>query len=701
MLNRALISLAFCLAMSCATAAPRPAPADARAAATAPPTAAPATLAGAQTPSQVLSSAPRERVDADTPRSTALASATFTVPAGWSIASSGPATLLISPDGASSVTIVDSIESNPDAAIAAAWMWANAEFAWPPLKAEDHPARRGWDGSRSYEYDIPPNARVYAQAAALRSGAHTVVALLQSGHASLEKELAQIVLIGDSLRPAGYKHESFAGRTANTLDAMRLAQIDALIERARTELDIPGVSVAIVQADKLIELKGFGVRELGKPQPVDGDSLFLVGSNTKALTTLLLAELVDAGKLRWDMPVTEVLPSFRLGNDTTTQKTQIKHLVCACTGLPRQDLEWIFEFAKATPSSMMTSLASIQPTTDFGATYQYSNQLAAAAGYVAANVVFPGQELGAAYDRAMASRVFGPLGMRTSTFDFDRALRGNHASGHGYDADGKMVMLPMSINRSVISKRPAGGLWSSARDMIRYVQLELHRGTPPGAKRPLLREANLLQRRAAQVTIGEYDTYGMGLIVNTRYDIPIIHHGGSLFGFKADMFWLPDHGVGAVILANADTGGALLGPFMRVLLEQLFDGKPEAAEDMSNTALNVRTAIAQERSKLKIPGDAEVFATLAARYEEPTLGTITLRDVNGVFTLDAGEWQAPLGTRANEDGTTSLIALGGGVTGLPLVIGKSAEGKRQLTVRELQHEYTFVESAAALEPPER
>ena len=97
---------------------------------------------------------------------------------------------------------------------------------------------------------------------------------------------------------------------------------------------------------------------------------------------MLLAELVDENKLRWDQPVTEVYPSFKLGDAETTQKVLVKHLVCACTGLPRQDLEWLLNYGTATPASSLALLGTMQPTSRFGEVYQYSNLMAAAAGYV-------------------------------------------------------------------------------------------------------------------------------------------------------------------------------------------------------------------------------------------------------------------------------------------------------------------------------
>jgi CubicO group peptidase (beta-lactamase class C family) len=90
---------------------------------------------------------------------------------------------------------------------------------------------------------------------------------------------------------------------------------------------------------------------------VDANTLFMAASNTKGMTTLLLAKLVDAKKLQWNEPVTEVYPDFKLGDAKTTSEVEIKHLICACTGMPRQDLEWLFEYKKLNPASTFTLLS--------------------------------------------------------------------------------------------------------------------------------------------------------------------------------------------------------------------------------------------------------------------------------------------------------------------------------------------------------
>src|SRR5262249_37091242 len=159
----------------------------------------------------------------------------------------------------------------------------------------------------------------------------------------------------------------------------------------------------------------------------------------------------------------------------------------------------------------------------------------------------------AAYDAAMRTRVFEPLGMKATTFDYARAQRGNHALPYAPDIDGKAAPAAMEINYAVIPLRPAGAAWSSVRDVLRSVQMELAEGALPDGKR-YIEKTTLLARRAPQVAIGKDVTYGMGLEVDTTYGVPVVHHGGDMTGYHSDMIWLPGHGVGAVVLTSADPG---------------------------------------------------------------------------------------------------------------------------------------------------
>jgi len=374
----------------------------------------------------------------------------------------------------------------------------------------------------------------------------------------------------------------------------------------------------------------------------------------------------------------------------------VKHLVCACTGMPRQDLEWLFEYRGETPTSAVELLGTMQPTSGFGEVFQYSNLMAAAAGFIGGSVAAPGKEWGAAYDEAMRTKVFAPLGMTTTTFDFAAALAGDVAQPHGDDLDGKVTRARMDVNYAVVPARPAGGVWTSARELARYVEMELAKGKLPDGT-PLVSAANLLARYEPNVIVGEDVTYGMALMVDTRYGIPVVHHGGDLAGYHSDMIWLPDHGVGAVILTNSDSGVIIRGPLLRRLLEVLFDGKPEAEEMLRVAAAQRKAAIATERERLTVPADPAAVAKLAPRYVSPALGEVVIVKEANATVFDAGEWRSSVASRKNDDGTISLITIDPTIDGLEFVVA-DRDGTRRLITRDAQHEYVFEEEATIAQP---
>jgi CubicO group peptidase (beta-lactamase class C family) len=423
----------------------------------------------------------------------------------------------------------------------------------------------------------------------------------------------------------------------------------------------------------------------------------MAASNTKALTTLLLAELVDAKKLRWDEPVTEAYPAFKLGDAATTRQVLIQQLVCACTGVPRQDFDRMFANGQRdTAEAAMRRLATMQPTSKFGEVFQYSNQLAAAAGYIAGMIAVPDTEMGKAYDEAIQQRVLDPLGMTRSTFDFAKAMQDdNYARPHDIDIDGKLVVGGIKRDYTIIPLRPGGGLWTSAHDLSQYVMMELAKGMLPNGQR-LVSEKNLLQRRVPNVTVSENLDYGMGLEIETIAGVTVVHHGGSVGGYKSDMFWLPDYNVGAVILTNSNHGTALDNAFLRKLMELLFDGKSVADGQIKAAAATNAEAIRETQKDLRekriqIPADPAVAAKLAGSYRNEELGLITITLDGKDVVLHDGYLQSRMATRRNDDGSTSLFGITPNQQDLfDFVIGER-DHKRTLTTSEGPHEYVFVE----------
>ena len=630
-----------------------------------------------------------EKLDADTPKTT-VAGNTFIAPAGWSLDVKGAATILEAPEGGSFVVLIDipvKDAADADAALAAAWKAYQPGFKRElkvnvPIADKD-----GWTNRKGYQYRTSPNEKRDVSADVRRANDVWTVAIFDMAHAVAEKRLSQVGLVFGKLLPKGKTRESFAGKKANTLDEARLSQLRKFVERSIEITGVPGVSLGIYQNGQMVLAEGFGVRELGKPDQVDADTKYMIASNTKALTTLMLAKLVDAKKLTWDETAITALPSFKLGSADVTNAVQIKHLICACTGMPRQDMEWLLEFDKVTPEQVMVVLGTMQPTSKFGELFQYSNPMAAAAGFIGGHVAYPDLDLGAGYDKAMQTLVFDPLGMNVTTFDFVRGQKGNAATAHAPNVDGKPALAVSQVNLSIVPVRPAGGAWSSVNDLMKYVVMEIHEGKLPDGT-PYISKDALQARQAPQIAVGADATYGMGLTVNRQYGTPMVLHGGDMIGFHSQMLWLPEHGVGAVILTNGDPGWLIRSVFQRKLLEVLFDGNPEADGQIEAAARTFFDDLAAERKLMTVPADRAAVANLAPRYTNDAVGDIVVSKKGAATVFDFGEWSSEMASRKNPDGTTSLLTVVPGFNGMEFVVGD-----KTLTMRDAQHEYVYKAAA--------
>ena len=618
--------------------------------------------------------------------------ASLLVPEGWTVVRDGGTVAITAPEGDATIALV-AIPSaaNGEEAVAQAWARFDPAFDRVVRLAVDQPDRDGWTDTKVVNYETSPAEKLVLQGVALKSADGWTAILVRGAQATFAKRGGQLGQMLGSLRPKSFAKESFAGKTAHKLDDLRILQIKDFVATSMDQLGVPGVGLALIQDGRIVWEGGLGVKEAGTTALVDENTQFMIASNTKGMATLLLSTLVDEGRLKWDQPVTEVYPEFRLGSDETTAKTLVRHLVCACTGLPRKDMEWIFNTRPDTPAkNAFEQLSATEPTSGFGEVFQYNNLMASAAGYVGAHIVHPDMELGAAFKSAMKDRIFGPLGMTRTTFDTAEVMKGNWAKPHDFDIDDRIAPAAMDLNLAMEPFLPAGGAWSTAHDMALYVINELEEGVLPNGGR-LVSAESLLARRAHNVPTGEASWYGMGLFDDQTYGVSVIQHGGSLVGYKSNWFAVPAADAAVVILTNSDAGQGLLGSLSRRFLEVLYDGKPEAAENVASLVERRDIALAKFRSEIDNPGNPEVLGSLAERYANAALGPLTVRREGGRTYLQSTTIESEVTTKKNEDGTYSIVMISPGLRGSGILVG-SKDGKRTLTLDDGQHEYVWVEA---------
>jgi CubicO group peptidase (beta-lactamase class C family) len=316
-------------------------------------------------------------------------------------------------------------------AIASAWKLAVPGFNRNPDDTVSPPITDGWDSVTRISYEVAA-AESRAIAALSRTKDEIAYVLLIDGPMpTLRRRGAQLTQIIGSQRAHGMKEESFAGKRAKPVDEAIAANLDAFIEDARRKTRVPGAAVSVIQGGKTVFERGYGTRRLGGAEKVTPDTAFLIGSTTKPLTSLMMAVLVERGLFGWSTPLRDVLPTFSLADPELSGKIEMQHSVCACTGLPRQDMELIFEFSDLSPDKRLAELATMKPTTAFGETFQYSNALVSAGGYAAAHARWPHKALRDAYVETMKETLFEPMGMRSTTFSGPGAAPENHATPHG------------------------------------------------------------------------------------------------------------------------------------------------------------------------------------------------------------------------------------------------------------------------------
>jgi CubicO group peptidase (beta-lactamase class C family) len=597
---------------------------------------------------------------------TTVGDATYAVPEAWRVVRTEKDLVTCEdPDRALRVTIV-ATTGDAKAAIEQAWHRVEPTFALAG-QLDEPPPTDGWDAMATIEYTTPTAAARAARALWRRHGRRGYVVLIEGERNAFDRRDAQIETIVSSLRPPGLYDERLTA-APRALDAHAL---DAFAEHALSTLGVPGAAIGVIVDGRVVYDRTLGVRELGETAPITPNTRFLIASTTKPMTTMMEGTLVDAGTLRWDTPVTTLLPSFALADDVTTRALQLWHMSCACTGMPRQDLEGLFEWDGVTPEARIAVMRTMKPTTKLGETFQYSNPMVAAGGYAAAHAFAPDRPLAEAYAAAMQAKIFGPIGMTSTTLDFATVERGEHAIPHALAIDGTTHAMPLAIERAVEPIAPAGGAWTTLHDLERYVQTELADGLAPDGKR-VISAAAIRERRNMRVHSDETSGYGLGLGVGTYAGARYLSHDGGSFGFGTTMFMLPDRRIGIVILTNIRNGNAKEElPFnaavKRRILELLFaDARPLAEQQLAYYAK-------LRRHTPRAPSTDLTWVTaLVGTYHNEVLGRVDIRATASGAELDAGEWRTAIDRVVEPDGTAKLVILDPPFAGGDLVVGPGA-----------------------------
>lgn len=379
-----------------------------------------------------------------------------------------------------------------------------------------------------------------------------------------------------------------------------LLGLDAYIEKVRESLHVAGLAVGIVRHDSLIYAKGFGVKEAGKRDPVTPNTVFAIGSNTKSFTATAAAMLVDDGKLRWDDKVTRWLPDFQLYDPYVTREITMRDVLSHRSGLgSRGDALWYG--TSYSRREVLRRIRFLVPNAGFRTEMGYQNVMVMAAGEAS------GAAAGMSYDDLVRTRIFGPLGMTSSSMSVTE-LRAQRDVSTPHDiAGGHAVPIPW---RNIDNIAPAGSINSNIVDMSHYVRMHLADGT--FGKTGLVSAANLDVTKTPHISMGgvgdsltHFVAYGLGWVLQDYRGRRIAWHNGGIDGMLSEMWTVPEEHLGIIVLTNSSPHVA--GPtIVKDIIDRFLMGRPardylaEAQTMMQRmTEAEAAQAKAAESSRLK------------------------------------------------------------------------------------------------------
>lgn len=330
--------------------------------------------------------------------------------------------------------------------------------------------------------------------------------------------------------------------------------LDAEATRALRLFQVPGMAIAVVKDGKVLLARGYGVRRMGDPAPVDANTCFQIASNTKAFTTALLAQLVDSGRLAWDDPVTKYLPWFQLSDPWVTREFTIRDLVThrSGLGLGAGDLLWFHSNYSA--EDVVRRLRAARPVTSFRSAYAYDNVLYIAAGLVIEAVT------GQRWSDVVRQRIFTPLGMTAAGTDIALMSTADAATAHSLSG-GRLHIVPLD---TIDNTLPAGGIIANVTDLAKWMIARLDSGAIPGGGRLFsARQAAEMWSPQTILPIGDapaalaglrpnFAAYGLGWSLRDYRGHKIVSHDGGLAGMTSRTLLVPDLKLGIVMLTNAE-----------------------------------------------------------------------------------------------------------------------------------------------------
>ena len=422
------------------------------------------------------------------------------------------------------------------------------------------------------------------------------------------------------------------------------AELDRYIADVLVKGGIPGIGLAIVRDDSVVVAKGYGVRELGKPDPVDANTVFDIASLAKSFTATMVARLVDRGVVHWDAPVSRYLKDVALPTPELTAAATLRDFLSHRSGLEAANMMWVP--SAITRDEVLRRSRFLKVVAPLRQQMIYSNVGYTIAGEAAARAA------GTTYEELIRNLLIGPLRLRSTTATYEQTAHMPNVSSSHATVAGRLQVLPRERQRHSIG--PAGGVQSTMADLTRWMRLHLNRGVLDGVR--YLSDSAVSELYRIQIVIPttpemraarevrDSAAYGLGFQIMDYKGHPLLWHSGNGNGQIAYMVLLPRDRLGIAVVVNTWSVPLIHGALVSRIMDHYL-GYPPRDWAAENLAAVPRSVAVQDSMVRALESGAtsgpppRALSAYAGRYEEPLFGPIVVREEGAGLTLQMGEGQ--------------------------------------------------------------
>ncbi len=612
------------------------------------------------------------------------------VPTNWTVTEGDGYVLFADPEQAIEMYIVVVAGEDLAQATVDAWQVVDPAFDVAIDETVTPPASSGIEQVLVTNYDTGDINNIVQAVAQLKEG-NAYLILVRGELAAFQRRNAQVTIIGSGFKLLNVEETDLSAVEPLPVDDAMLATLEAFITDTMAQFGVPGAVVGIIEGNELRYANGFGVADPVTGAPMTPTTHVMIGSTGKSLTTLLMGTLVDDGLMTWDTPARELYPDFAVKDPALSEAITMRNLVCACTGVPRRDLELIFNASEQAAADTVAALADFEFFTDFGEAFQYSNQMVATGGYIAgATAVADAPDLESAYAEALQTRVLDPIGMENTTVSFEAVqARDNYATPHTQMLDGSYQPISLAMESVLAPVTPAGAHWSTLEDMAKYMITELQEGVAPTGRRVISVE-NLKETWKPQIAVSNDVGYGLGWLISAYNGQPVISHDGNTMGFTSGFTFLPGRDMGIIVLTNGRAtnlfNNAVAGRFLELIYDQPAETQPQIDFYLEQIDKQVQELAAQIDAQV----DANAIEAYLGRFTHAALGDIELTLTDGKLMLDAGEFVTELRPKRDDQGELEgYIQIDAPLQGLVYKFVEDSAGAPVIELGEGASVYTF------------